>query len=41
MSKIDLSDASSEDDQGDDLTGQASFIKNYQTLNACVGAIRP
>jgi hypothetical protein len=40
MSKIDLSDASSEDDQGD-LTGQASFIKNYQTLNACVGAIRP
>lgn len=40
MSKVDLSDASSEDDQAD-LGGQASFIKTYQTLNACVGAIRP
>jgi len=40
MSKVDLSDASSEDDQPD-LGGQASFIKTYQTLNTCVGAIRP
>jgi ribosomal protein S8 len=28
MSKVDLSDASSEDDQAD-LGGQASFIKTY------------
>ena len=37
MSKLDLSDASSEDQE----TNEASFGENYQTLNACVRAIKP